>query len=356
MKTIQRYIAKSVLISTLLVFLVVLALSFVVGLLKELHDIGIGEYGFGRAAYYVILQLPHTLYQFSPLLVLTGGVLGLGLLSASHELMAMRVAGTSVWKIIGGVISAALVMIVLMTLFGELLGPQAEHLAEKNKSSAMSNGQAVATRSGIWIHEGNNFLHIERIVSRYHLEGVTRYEFDDQHHLLAAYYANTLDFTNDQWQLTDVVKTTFKKNQTQSEQVANATWNLTLSPTLLNVGVQEPESMSLPKLLNYSRSLEKNHTQAGNFQLEFWQRIFQPLAILTMILLAVPFVLAAPRSMNVGKRMLLAIVVGFVFYILASLIGQFSIVFQFPPLIAALLPILLFAGAGYLVMVKMSIV
>ncbi len=355
-KTIQRYIAESVLVSTLLVFLVVLALSFVVGLLKELHDIGIGEYGFGHAAYYVVLQLPHTLYQFSPLLVLSGGVLGLGLLSASHELMAMRVAGASVWRIIGGVVSAALVMIVAMALIGELLGPQAEHLAEKNKSSAMSNGQAVATRSGIWIHAGNNFLHIKRIVGHHHLEGVTRYEFDDQHHLLASYYANTLNLVNDQWQSANVVKTTFKNDRTQSEQFANAIWNLALSPTLLNVGVQEPESMSLPKLHDYSRSLEKNHTQAGSFQLEFWQRIFQPLAILTMILLAVPFVLAAPRSMNVGKRMLLAIVVGFIFYILASLIGQFSIVFQFPPLVAALLPILLFAGGGYLVMVKMSIV
>jgi len=349
---IQRYIAQGVLISTLLVFLVVLALSFIIGLLKELHDIGVGEYGIWHAVIYIILQLPHTLYQFSPLLVLSGGVLGLGLLSSSHELIAMRVAGASVWKIVGGVVSAALVVIIFMTLFGELLGPSADYLAEKNKSSAMSNGQAVATQSGIWVHEGTNFLHIDRVMGHRHLEGVTRYEFDDHHHLLASYYAKTMELVDGQWQLFDVAKTSFKKNRTQSEQFARATWNLTLSSTLLNVGVLEPEAMSLAKLHKYSRSLEKNHLQASSFQLEFWQRVFQPLAILTMILLAVPFVFAAPRSMNVGRRMLLAIIVGFVFYVVAALLGQFSIVFQFPPVIAALLPILLFAGVGYFVMMR----
>ncbi len=352
-KIIQRYIAQGVLISTALVFLVVLALSFIVGLLKELHDIGVGEYGFWHAVVYVILQLPHTLYQFSPLLVLSGGVLGLGLLSVSHELMVMRIAGASVRQIIGGVVSAALLMVFFMTLLGELLGPHAEYLAEKYKSSAMSNGQAFATQSGIWIHEGNNFLHIDHIVGHHHLEGVTRYEFDDGHHLLASYYAKTVDFVNGQWFLHDLIKTTFKNDRTHSEQFTNATWNLMLTPTLLNVGIMEPESMSLQKLNDYSHSLENNHLQASRFQLEFWQRVFQPLAILTMILLAVPFVFAAPRSMNVGKRMLLAIIVGFIFYIVAALFGQFSIVFQFPPIVAALLPILLFAGVGYSVMMKM---
>lgn len=353
MKIIQRYIAQSVLISTGVVFLVVLTLSFIVGLLKELHDIGVGEYGVGHAIFYIILQLPHTLYQFSPLLVLTGGVLGLGLLSSSHELIAMRVAGTSLVKMVVGVLSAALVMIILMMLFGELLGPSADYLAEKNKSSAMSNGQAVATQSGIWEHVGTNFLHIERIEGHRHLEGVTRYEFDNSHHLLASYYAKTMDLMDGEWQLHDLVKTTFNKNQTHSEHYVLGSWNLTLSPALLNVGVMEPEAMSLVKLNTYSRSLEKNHLPASSFQLEFWQRVFQPLAILTMILLAVPFVFAAPRSMNVGRRMLLAIIVGFVFYVMASLIGQFSIVFQFPPVIAALLPIILFGGVGYLVMIRM---
>ncbi len=352
-KIIQRYIAQGVLMSTAIVFVVVLALSFIVGLLRELHDIGVGEYGFSHAIVYVLLQLPHTVYQLFPLLVLVGGVLGLGLLSASHELMVMRIAGTSVWKIIGGVISVALIMIFFMMILGEWVGPHAEKLAEKHKSTALSNGQAVKTRYGTWIHEGNNFLHIDRMVGHSRLEGVTRYEFDEGHHLLASYYVKSLDLVNGQWILNDLAKTLFTAGGTKSDRIATGTWNLRLTPNLLNVGIVEPDSMSLPELIVYSRTLEKNHLEASEFRLAFWQRVFQPLAILVMILLAVPFVFAAPRSVSIGRQILFAIIVGFGFYILTGLLGQLSIVCHFPPLVAALLPIVMFGGAGYAMMISL---
>jgi lipopolysaccharide export system permease protein len=347
-KILKWYIAKNVLISTLLVFIVVVALSFIVGLLKELHDIGMGDYGFGAAILYVLLQLPHILYQFSPLLILLGGVLGLGILVSSHELVVIRAAGVSVWQIVGSVVRAALVMIVVASLVGELAGPRADYLAERHKSSAISRGQAVVTQSGVWVHEGTNFLHIEQVKGHHHLEGVTRYEFDNAHHLLAAYYVKSLDLENGQWLLHDIVKTTLKNNHTKSIQLSEGTWNLALTPNLLNVGIVEPEAMSLHALFTCSRSLQKNHLQDSRFQLEFWQRAFQPLAILVMILLAIPFVFISPRSINIGRRILFAIIIGFIFYILAALLGQLSIVLQFSPLIAALLPILLFAAIGYI--------
>src|SRR5689334_13278176 len=96
MKIIQRYIAKHVMISTGLVFIVVLILSFMINLLGELRDIGTGEYGFGQAILHVLLMQPRTLYQLFPMLILLGGVLGLGMLASSHELIVMRTAGLSV--------------------------------------------------------------------------------------------------------------------------------------------------------------------------------------------------------------------------------------------------------------------
>ena len=354
MKILQNYIAKNVLIATILVFIVVLALSIIVGLLKELHDIGMGDYGVGHAIVYVLFQQPHILYQFSPLLVLLGGVLGLAILASSHELVVMRTSGFSVRQIVWSVISAALILIVIIGMIGELVGPRANDLANKQKSSAISYGQAVATQSGVWIHEGTNFLHIERVVGHRHLEGVTRYEFDNAHHLLAAYYVNSMNLQNGQWILQDVVKTTLNNNRAVSTHFAQARWNLVLPPTLLNVGIIEPEAMSLRQLFIYSRSLQQNHLQDSRFQLEFWQRVFQPLAMLVMILLAIPFVFISPRAINMGKRMVLAIVIGFIFYIAVALFGQLSIVLQVSPWIAALVPILLFAVIGCIIIKRIN--
>lgn len=352
MTILHRYIAKTVMLTSLVVILTVLGLSFFIGLLGELRDIGTGDYGFSQAFLHVVLKLPHDLYQFFPMLILLGGVLGLGVLSTRYELVAMRTSGVSLRRVILAVLSAALVLIIFATLLGECVAPRAIYIADKRKESAENNGQAVATTSGVWVHEGNNFLHIDRVMGHKHLQGVKRFEFDNQHRLLAAYYAEKLDFEDGRWQLHDLVKTTFSKDKTESQQLANSTWDLELNPNLLNVGMVEPEELTLSSLVNYSQHLTENGLQATRFQFEFWKRFFQPITTLVMILLAIPFVFAAPRSLTMSWRIMFGAIMGFAFYILNAFLGQVSIVYQVSPMIAAILPTLLFGVLGLGFMVK----
>lgn len=341
---LHRYIASTVIKASLLVIIGIIGLTFFVGLLGELQDVGTGDYRFSQAVIHVLLKTPHDAYQFFPMLVLLGGVLGLGILSSHHELVVMRASGISIAQIVKAVVSAALLLIFIATLLGEGVAPRAVYLADKLKQSAENGGQAVATASGVWIHEGNNFLHIDRVVGTHRLENVKRYQFNDQHQLLAAYYVKAMDFHHGQWLLHNMVKTVFSDNQTQSQQFDETTWDLALNPGLLHVGLVEPEEMSLLKLHRYTDNLVKNGLQASRFQFEFWKRIFQPFATIVMMLLAIPFVLSASsRSTTMGWRMLLGVMIGFVFYILNAFLGQLSIVFQLPPWLAALFPMLLFS-------------
>ncbi|MDR3477774.1 MAG: LPS export ABC transporter permease LptG [Gammaproteobacteria bacterium] len=352
MSILQRYIARTLIASSALVILAMTGLIFLINFLEELRDVGNGDYGFLQALLHVVLEMPHALYQFFPMMVLLGGVLGLGVLASNQELVVMRAAGVSVRKIAGAIVLAALFLITIATGIGETLAPKATHIAEMHKDSAQNGGQAVATVSGVWLHEGNNFLHITRVIGLAHLEGVTRYQFDRDHRLLAAYYVKSLDLHNGQWLLHDVVKTSFVNNLTKSEHMAQSVWDLALNPHLLNVGLIEPSEMSLTSLYEYSHHLTENGLRAGDFEFEFWKRIFQPLTTLVMILLALPFVLRSSRSVTMGWRVLFGITIGFTFYMLNAFLGQFSLVFQFSPLIAAVTPTLLFALLGYIFVLK----
>lgn len=349
---IHRYIAKTVLMTTLLVMAVVTGLAFIFGVLGELKDIGVGDYGFIQAIIHAVLHLPYNVYQFFPMLALVGALIGLGMLASNRELMVMRASGISVYKVVAAVMSAALVLIIVTGLMGECIAPRANFLADKRKDSEQNNGQAVATTTGVWIHEGTNFLHIEKVIGLEHLEGVTRYEFNSHHQLLTTYYAKHLDYDHDQWHLRNAVKTTFMNDHTVSQQFAKGTWNLTLNPNLLNVGIVSPEQMTLVGLEKYSKHLVENKSQAANFQFEFWKRLFQPLMVLVMIILAIPFVFGSPRSVTMGWRILFGVLVGFTFYILNSLFGQLSVVFQMSPFISALLPTLLFGGVGGVLLLR----
>lgn len=350
-----RYIIRHVLSSTLVVMLVMLGLVFLTTLLAEIQDVGRGDYTFTQAIIYVVLRLPHNIYQFSPMLIMLGGIMGLGIMNTHHELMIIRSSGFSVPLILKAVAYSALLLIVLVMLLGEGIAPQLDHKAAMRKQNAKNSSQAVITASGVWLHEGNNFFHINRLIGRKHLEGVIRYQFNDKHQLIATYHASTLDFQNGVWELHDIDKTEFISSAgTQSSYKLQDTWRFILNPNLLNIGIIEPEEMSLAKLFSFSRYLVANGLQASQFQLAFWQRLLQPLAIVLMLLLAVPFVLSAPRSSMLGLRILMGIIVGFIFYLCNALLGQISIIFQFPPFLAAVLPILLFAGIGYWRVVKIK--
>ena len=74
----------------------------------------------------------------------------------------------------------------------------------------------------------------------------------------------------------------------------------------------------------------------------FWQRLFQPLATLIMIALAVPFAFGALREATMSVRMMLGIFIAFTFYMMNQLFGPMTLVYQFPPIFCALLPSLIF--------------
>ncbi len=341
-----RYIVKSVMSATGLVILVMMGLILIINFLDELRDIGTGDYGFLQAIFHVLLELPNNIYHFFPMIALLGAVLGLGILASHQELIVMRASGFSTRKIAFANVMAAFILICIVSVAGEWIAPQAHRLAENHKQSAENGGQAVATVSGVWIHEGNNFLNINRVIGLNHLEGVTRYQFDDHHQLLASYSVKSLDLNKKQWILHDGVKTSFSNMKAVSEPLAEGSWDLFLNPQLLNVGLAEPAAMTLPQLEEYSDHLVKNGLQATDFQFEFWKRIFQPISTLIMILLALPFVMQSSRSVTMGWRVVFAIVIGFIFYMLNAFLGQFSVVFQFSPILAAIVPTAIFAIFG----------
>jgi lipopolysaccharide export system permease protein len=339
---LERYIAKTMMMATGLAALIVTGVSFLMIMLGELKNIGSGDYGIYQAMFYVLLRLPNEIYKFSPMLLLVGSIVGLSILSSHRELSVMRTSGFSVLRIIYSVLSAALLLILAISLVGEWIAPNLSYRAEVHKENAQNAGQVVVTATGVWFHVGNNFIHVQHVVGRQLLEGVTRYQFDDKHHLQAAYFAKTLSFQDNRWRMKDVIKTTFYDERTKSQSFPQAEWNLKFNANLLNVDLVDPNEMSLPKLAKFAHYLEKNGLQASEYRYDFWQRVFQPFASLIMIFLAIPFVLGASSTSTLGFRVMVGIMVGFTFFIANAFLGQLSIVYQLPAVLAAFLPLAAF--------------
>jgi lipopolysaccharide export system permease protein len=326
--------------------LIATGVLFLMTLLSELKNIGEGDYGFSEAIIYVLMRMPAEVYQFAPMLILLGCIAGLSILSTYRELAVMRSSGFSIRQIISSVLGAAFFLTIVIGFVGEGLAPKLSHTAEISKENEKNAGQAVVTGTGVWLHVDNNFIHVEQVVGQQLLEGVTRYQFDDKHHLEVAYYAKSLTYQNNQWFMNDGVKTTFYKDRTRSQSFQQGKWDLKFNSNLLNIGLVDPAQMSLPKLAKFANYLEQNGLRASEYRYEFWQRVLQPLAALIMVFLAIPFVLGTLNVSTLGFRMLIGIMMGFAFFISNAFLGQICIVYQIPALLAAFLPLALFALLG----------
>lgn len=347
MNKITTYLWKSILVAIALVLSLFVGIEFIFSLANEIRYVGTGDYTTLHAISFILLSMPQQIAQLFPMATLVGTLLGLGILASRSELIVMRSSGLSVGDIIIAVLKLALILAVLVWFVGEWVAPKAEKMAHYQKSTNLSSGQALRTKHGTWMRDGDNFIHIQAIYAGQHLEGITLYQFDKDMHLQKASFANHADYKDDHWVLHDIQETSFEENKTSRRKITKLDWHSQIDPQILNiVGVKDLDELSLPGLWQTIQYRKANELDANPYKLAFWQKILRPIATLVMMFLAIPFVFGPLRSATMGLRMLVGVLVGFIFYTFNQLFGPLTLVYQMPPLIGACLPTLLFFIAG----------
>lgn len=346
MKILQRYLAITVIKSIMLAMLLLAAISGVIELLHEMSNVGTGNYNITAALIYVITTVPQHIYEFSPMAELIGSIIGLGMLASRSELIAIRASGFSLTDIAVTVLKAALIIAILMSLLGETCVPRLRLWADNYKTYKTSAGQAYASQHGMWVKDKTDFIHIELITSPTKLYGITRYELDGQGRMQQVSRADQATYAEDGWHLTNLKVNSINDSGITINNLPNAVWNINLPPSVLKVAVAEPLQMNLLDLFHYVSYRKHAGLASGEYALSFWQRLFQPLSAAIMILIAVPFISGSLRSTTMGLKLLLGILAGFLFYVLNQFFGPMSMVYQLPPMLAALLPTLIFAIIG----------
>ncbi len=354
MRLVERYVAKTVLASIGLVTLMLAGLQIFILLVNQLGDLGKGTYRVAEAAWYVMLQLPYQVYLFFPMASLLGCLIGLGVMANHRELVVMRASGMSIWQITLSVFKVALLLIMFVTLLGEMLTPQLARIANDKKMQAMTNGQALRTAKGLWLRVQNDFITIGTVESNQSLLQVYQFRFDSSHHLRLARRIEHLYFQDGIWKADQVNETVIEPDHTVARVIPTMNWDVSLKPKVFDVGTREPDEMTLHELRQFLRAQKVTNQFALNYRLDYWQRIFQPLTTLVMMMLAIPFIFGPLRSSTMGFKLLVGAMVGFGFHILNRFFGPLSLVLQWPPIIAALGPTCVFALIGAYLMRRMS--
>jgi len=347
MQILDRYIAKSVGFSTLLVMGVLLTLFAFFAFMDEAGKIGKGRYGTWQAFQYVLLTMPRLAYQLFPICALLGTTIGLGILAGNSELVAIRAAGVSLTRIIGSVMKIGLLFVVLTIIIGEGVAPAAERYAQTLRSVAMSDKLTLQGREGLWARDGNSFVNVRHILPGERLGQIYIFERDDMHRLVKLVRADSAVYRQGGWILQGVLSSDITEQGVTSARAEEAPWQTNLSPDLLNVVTVKPNTLSILGLYEYVQYLNDNGLDAAVYEQALWGKVIAPLVTAVMVFISIPFVFGPLRSVGVGHRILVGTLAGVGFHILNQMFTYMGLVFNFNPILSALAPAMLAFLAGY---------
>ncbi len=342
---LDRYIARNVLGAILVVQLVLLGLDLVITYINDLGDVE-GDYGALQVLLYLLMRLPWRFYQYAPVGVLIGALIGLGSMASSNELTVMRAAGRSLVRILWGVMKPIILVILIVLTIAEFVSPRTEQFASAWRLEQMQGEGAVLTERGGWQREGDSFYRFGAIRADDTVLDLTRYRFEDKA-LREATSAQRAVWRDDHWELQEVAVTRFGEARTEVERHETLGWETAMTPAQLGRLLRDVESQAPSELWAYARYLRDQGQQATQPLLYFWQKMLMPLTMASLVLVAASFVFGPLRTVAAGTRVFYGVITGLVFKYLQDLLGPASTVFGFSPAWAVLAPTLLCAGLGF---------
>ncbi|MCG6860733.1 MAG: LPS export ABC transporter permease LptG [Chromatiaceae bacterium] len=354
MKILDRYLAGAVVGGTLATLAVLLPLMGFFLLADEMDEVGENGYRFADALLFVVMVIPRHAYQVFPIATLIGALLGLGSLASRSELVAMRAAGLSIGRIVYGAIKGGALLALIAVPIGEGLAPVAEQTALQWRSEAQSGQVTLKTPYGFWARDGSAYINIREILSGAHLRGIHIYEFDKEQRLSRATSAEQARYVKGSWVLEGISRSMIGNDHVEVSRVDQAGWSSLLNPALLKIVIVEPHVLPVWGLLRYIRYMTANGQDARPYEVAFWGKVIHPFLILAMIFVSIPILLGSARTSGLGPRMFLGVLVGIAFYLVSRTFSYFALLYGMSPLVAALIPPLLFLSVAFWVLKRVG--
>jgi lipopolysaccharide export system permease protein len=352
MKIIKRYFWQETSFNILMIMLGLLAMFSFFDLIQELDSLGQGDYGISKMLVFVLLSIPGHAYDVVPVAVLVGMMYSLGTLARNSELIVMRVCGLSLLNIGLILVKIGLFFTVMTFLVGELITPTSEKMAQRMRIKATDSVVAQDFRSGLWVKDGKSFVNVETVLPDASLLNVHIYEFDENFKLRSISNAKKGDYADNRWGLSEVTQSKFntynkiEKNNVQTRFFSKANWKSLIRPELLNVLLVAPEKMSAWNLYSFINHLETNKQKTTRYVVALWAKMVYPIACMVMVILALPFGFIQQRTGGTSTKIFIGVMLGVAYQIMNRVFIHLGVLNDWPPLMSAITPTILFLIAG----------
>ncbi|MEM7304228.1 MAG: LptF/LptG family permease, partial [Pseudomonadota bacterium] len=165
MKTLDLYLARSVLLGIFVAIAAIVAIDWLGDLIYQAGRMK-EEGKFSDVFARTLLDIPFKLFEFLPGGLLIGALLSLGQFAANSELVAIGAGGYSRLRV--GVVSCitGLAMILLSSILVELYAPYGDRILMQLEQDDQEGSVLVTSDESYWVRDNDRFVHVGSAVSK----------------------------------------------------------------------------------------------------------------------------------------------------------------------------------------------
>ena len=359
MTLVLRTFYKEILFAILGVLVLFLLLFLTIDGLETVKNVGRAQYTWVTLLTVIFLKVPEYVYQLLPICTLIGTILALSGLAARSELIAWRASGLSLGRLVRIVLGLGLLLSASLWVIGDAGIALADRRSSEIHNTALERTGFYKNASGFWsrqniVDNGSRMINVQSIKDGDTLVNVRLFELSNDFSLRRIVFAKTAiqaDASQEtgQWQLQDArvidVVTNAQGLITQAKEHTEPTLPVDLGENTLtvmrNYG-QEYVYLTFGQLDERMQTLSETAQSTRVFEVAYWQKVFYPLSVLVMLLLALPFAFMQTRKGGVGIRVFTGIMLGLVFFTLTALSQYLGALVMYSPILLAVAPSLVF--------------
>jgi lipopolysaccharide export system permease protein len=351
MSTFSRYILRVFFTQFTLLLISFAALMQLFDLLSNSIDVLQRSNGaMSGLGLYALLRLPEIVSFLIPFVVLLAALMTLGRLERDNEILAYKASGAPYNAVLLAFLPAVLLVAVAHFILADQVVPRAIDAMVKRDIYVDKISRADDSPS-LFIQDGKAVIEVGKVESygamlrkvKIYVRGDTGVISDFRDAATAQF-----DVKQHAWTLHDVWSTTISPDRaTTSTYAAAETWATSLSPTEFSNLIELPQAMPVSKIWSFATSDEVGVRPTYFYEAWLQKRFAIPVSSILMILLAAPVAHSVyQRGRGLAGGMAVGFILGFLYFVADGLVMSLGESGAVPPVVAAWMPILVFASIG----------
>jgi lipopolysaccharide export system permease protein len=347
MTIVDKYLAREILKSLVVVLAVVVGLYIIVEFFNKADNFMEAGLPISRLIRYLQLKLPQIITQITPVGILLAILIALGLMNKNNEIIALKCGGVSVYYLLRPVLTIAVFLSILLFFLSEIIVPITISKANKIWLMEVKNKPTITSKQrNIWI-KGHRAIYFIRYFNpqNHAVSGVILNFFDNEFNLARRVDANRGLYVEGKWVFYDSMEQVLDR-ETQIYNVQFHTQkveNVDFLPEDLRRAFKKSAEMNIAELFRYIQEVESEGYDATTFRVDFHARFAYPVLLIIVCILGTG--IAVKRKSREGPSVSIAFgaVLVFLYWVLHSFCLSLGYGGMLPAVISAWISNLIFS-------------